>query len=151
MMTQARRWQIPLAVVLAIYAGCLFMQRLPVEDGERDWFASLFPRSWMAWTFPTALFFSTIFLLLALMAVWEYASPGGQSACRHPALRDDAGRPPFHFAARQRLHPSRLAGADRAQPVVGSRSLGGLRHRRISLRVAGKLRSGACLRRSGSH
>lgn len=78
-MTQTRRWQIPLAVVLAIYAAAVwfFMQRLPVEDGERDWFASLFPRSWMAWSFPTALFFSTIFLLLALMAVWEYARPGG--------------------------------------------------------------------------
>ena len=78
-MTQTRRWQIPLAVVLAIYVAVVwfFMQRLPVEDGERDWFASLFPRSWMAWSFPTALFFSTIFLLLALMAVWEYARPGG--------------------------------------------------------------------------
>ncbi len=31
----------------------------------------------MAWSFPGALFFLTIFLLLALMAVWEYASPGG--------------------------------------------------------------------------
>ncbi len=31
----------------------------------------------MAWSFPTALFFLTIFLLLSLMAVWEYAAPGG--------------------------------------------------------------------------
>ena len=33
--------------------------------------------SWMAWTPPTAIFFCTILLLLIGMAVWEYASPGG--------------------------------------------------------------------------
>ena len=33
--------------------------------------------SWMAWTWPTALFFGVIALLLALMAVWEYFAPGG--------------------------------------------------------------------------
>ena len=33
--------------------------------------------SWMAWTWPTAAFFGTIFLLLCGMAAWEYASPGG--------------------------------------------------------------------------
>lgn len=31
----------------------------------------------MAWSFPTAVFFLTILALLALMAVWEYARPGG--------------------------------------------------------------------------
>jgi predicted small integral membrane protein len=33
--------------------------------------------SWMAWTLPTAIFFATILMLLIGMAVWEYASPGG--------------------------------------------------------------------------
>lgn len=33
--------------------------------------------SWMAWTFPTALFFITIALMLVGMMVWEYFSPGG--------------------------------------------------------------------------
>ncbi len=33
--------------------------------------------SWMAWTWPTALFFIAIFLLIASMGVWEYLSPGG--------------------------------------------------------------------------
>lgn len=33
--------------------------------------------SWMAWTWPTAIFFVAIFLLLSGMAVWEYARPGG--------------------------------------------------------------------------
>ena len=33
--------------------------------------------SWMAWTLPTAIFFLSIFALIALMGVWEYVSPGG--------------------------------------------------------------------------
>lgn len=33
--------------------------------------------SWMAWTMPTAIFFITIFSLIAAMAVWEYFRPGG--------------------------------------------------------------------------
>ncbi|WP_279483454.1 DUF2160 domain-containing protein [Aureimonas sp. SK2] len=33
--------------------------------------------SWMAWTWPTAAFFGCIFALIAMMGVWEYASPGG--------------------------------------------------------------------------
>jgi predicted small integral membrane protein len=32
---------------------------------------------WMAWTLPTALFFITIFMLIAAMGIWEYFSPGG--------------------------------------------------------------------------
>lgn len=37
---------------------------VPAEDGERDWFGSLNPGGWMAWTFPTALFFWIIAALL---------------------------------------------------------------------------------------
>ena len=33
--------------------------------------------AWMAWTWPTAIFFITIFLMLIGMGVWEYVSPGG--------------------------------------------------------------------------
>ncbi len=33
--------------------------------------------SWMAWTWPTATFFLCIFALIAMMGVWEVASPGG--------------------------------------------------------------------------
>ncbi|MQW86030.1 DUF2160 domain-containing protein [Sinorhizobium saheli] len=73
------RWPVALAAVLLVYAAAagLLVTALPVKDGERDWFASLIPGGWMAWSFPTAMFFLTIFLLLALMAVWEYARPGG--------------------------------------------------------------------------
>jgi predicted small integral membrane protein len=33
--------------------------------------------SWMAWTWPTALFFGIIVCMLLGMAFWEYKSPGG--------------------------------------------------------------------------
>lgn len=33
--------------------------------------------SWMAWTWPTAIFFLTILALLVMMSAWEYARPGG--------------------------------------------------------------------------
>ena len=34
--------------------------------------------SWMAWTMPTAIFFTVIGSLIAVMCVWEAFSPGGQ-------------------------------------------------------------------------
>ena len=77
--TSTRRWQIPLVVLLAAFAivvGLLALS-VPVKNGVREWSAPLVPGGWMAWTFPTALFFLVIFLLLLLMSVWEYASPGG--------------------------------------------------------------------------
>ncbi|MDH5556900.1 MAG: DUF2160 domain-containing protein [Alphaproteobacteria bacterium] len=33
--------------------------------------------SWMAWTWPTAAFFTFILLALVTMGVWEWRSPGG--------------------------------------------------------------------------
>ena len=33
--------------------------------------------SWMAWTWPTALFFGIIVCMLLGMGFWEYKSPGG--------------------------------------------------------------------------
>jgi predicted small integral membrane protein len=33
--------------------------------------------AWMAWTWPTAIFFLTIAAMLFGMTVWEYFSPGG--------------------------------------------------------------------------
>jgi predicted small integral membrane protein len=32
---------------------------------------------WMAWTWPTALFFGVVVLSIAIMIVWEIVSPGG--------------------------------------------------------------------------
>ena len=78
-MTTTRRWQIPLAAVLATYAVAVGLLALsvPLKDDSKDWTAPLIKGGWMAWTFPTALFFTTIVFLISLMAVWEYASPGG--------------------------------------------------------------------------
>jgi len=33
--------------------------------------------SWMAWTWPTAVFFIVVVLSIAAMGVWEHFSPGG--------------------------------------------------------------------------
>ena len=78
-MTASRRWPLALGLVLLIYLAAVFAlySALPVKDGAVDWFAPLIRGGWMAWSFPGALFFLTIALLLALMAVWEYAVPGG--------------------------------------------------------------------------
>ena len=78
-MTASRRWPLALAFVLAVYLAAVaaLYGALPVKDGAVDWFAPLIRGGWMAWSFPGALFFLTIALLLALMAVWEYAAPGG--------------------------------------------------------------------------
>ena len=37
---------------------------VPVDDGAREWTGSLNPGGWMAWTFPSALFFWVIAALL---------------------------------------------------------------------------------------
>lgn len=78
-MSSANRWPVALVLVLAAYLASVatLYFGLPVKDGVVDWFAPLIQGGWMAWSFPGALFFLTIALLLALMAVWEYASPGG--------------------------------------------------------------------------
>jgi predicted small integral membrane protein len=78
-MTASRRWPIALGLVIIVYIAAVFAlySALPVKDGAVDWFAPLIRGGWMAWSFPGALFFLTIALLLALMAVWEYAVPGG--------------------------------------------------------------------------
>lgn len=62
---------------LEALAAVALVMKVPLKDGAKDWFAPLIPGGWMAWTFPTALFFLVIFVLLTLMAVWEYLSPGG--------------------------------------------------------------------------
>lgn len=79
MMATSRRWIAPFILVLAGYlaAAGVLAAFVPAADGVRDWTAPLVAGGWMAWTFPTAMFFLTIFGILSMMAVWEYASPGG--------------------------------------------------------------------------
>lgn len=78
-MSTANRWPLALGLVLLAYLAAVaaLYLTLPVKDGAVDWFAPLIKGGWMAWSFPGALFFLTIVALLALVAVWEYASPGG--------------------------------------------------------------------------
>ena len=44
---------------------------VPSEDGIREWTGSLNPGGWMAWTFPTALFF---WVIAALLLVFTWAA-----------------------------------------------------------------------------
>jgi predicted small integral membrane protein len=46
--------------------------------------------SWMAWTWPTAVFFIAIFASIAAMGIWEYKVPGGGP--RHGVLGLDTTR-----------------------------------------------------------
>ena len=107
--------------------------------------------AWMAWTWQTALFFVGIASLLLIMTAARGLS-SGDGARRHPAHPDDARRPAVHLAARRGLHPSRLAGARRPKPVVGSRPLAALRGRRCSAASEGRLNelSGSIGRREQS-
>ena len=91
-METTRRWPVVLAAVVAAFAIMvgLLVGAVPFKDGARDWFAPLIKGGWMAWTFPTALFFLTIFFLMSLMAVWEYASPGGNPRVGILALKPRA-------------------------------------------------------------
>lgn len=49
-------------LMLALLAWLVSL--VPVDDGAREWTGSLNPGGWMAWTFPTALFFWVIAALL---------------------------------------------------------------------------------------
>ncbi len=56
------------AVLGLIWLGFLFWltTQVPMRNDAKDWFGSLNPGGWMAWTFPTALFFTIIAGLLIL-------------------------------------------------------------------------------------
>ena len=73
------RWNTIFAATAAAMAAVLafLIWATPRNDEGFQWFDPMIPGGWMAWSFPTAMFFLTIFLLIALMAVWEYARPGG--------------------------------------------------------------------------
>ena len=63
---------------------------------------------WMYWTLPTAIFFTTIFLMICGMLVWELVSP----TIERRGFSDDSDHPRdeiFFGVARQCLYPSRVA------------------------------------------
>ena len=62
------------AVVLGAILGFL-VWAVPVKDGMRDWTGQMIPGGWMAWTFPTALFFWVIAALLLVFTWLAIRSP----------------------------------------------------------------------------
>ena len=86
--------------------------------------------SWMAWTLPDGdPSFSLILMLLVGMGVWEYFVPGGSPRVGILRFETYARRPSVRLAAGFGVHQSRLARTCRSEPVVGSGSVCGLRHR----------------------
>jgi predicted small integral membrane protein len=57
------------AILLAILG--LLVAAVPQQDGIREWSAPLVERGWMAWTFPTGLFFV---IIAALLVVFTWAA-----------------------------------------------------------------------------
>ena len=57
---------------------------VPSEDGTREWTGSLNPGGWMAWTFPTALFF---WVIAALLLVFTWAAIRSPETPRKGLLR----------------------------------------------------------------
>lgn len=56
------------AIVGLVWLGFIawLTTQVPMRNEARDWFGSLNPGGWMAWTFPAALFFAIIAGLLIL-------------------------------------------------------------------------------------
>ena len=52
------------AALLMLGALAWLVSLVPVDNGAREWSGSLNPGGWMAWTFPSALFFWVIAALL---------------------------------------------------------------------------------------
>ena len=85
---------------------------------------------WMAWTWPTAIFFGVIATLLITFTVLAIKFP---ETPRVGVLRIETtrGGPALYHAARLSFYQYRMARPDRHRPVVGA---GGLcRLRRIGL------------------
>ena len=68
MTTRRTNWPAIHGTAIAILGAVLvfLIWATPVKDGAKDWFGAMLPGGWMAWTFPTALFFWVIAALLLL-------------------------------------------------------------------------------------
>ena len=69
-------------LMLALLAWLVAL--VPSEDGTREWTGSLNPGGWMAWTFPTALFF---WVIAALLLVFTWAAIRSPETPRRGLLR----------------------------------------------------------------
>ena len=93
--------------------------------------------AWMAWTWQTAVFFSAHRRRCSrCMTILGLVRPEAERL-RRARHRDDARRPAVHLAARQRLHPSGVARARRAEPLVGARPVGSSTPSRSSVACGG--------------
>ena len=63
-----RSLKIAFALAALIWLGVVYwlLRHVPVTDEGMDWFGNISPGGWMAWTLPTALFFTVIAALLIL-------------------------------------------------------------------------------------
>lgn len=75
------------AILLAVL-GLLFAA-VPEKDGLRGWTAPLIQRGWMAWTFPTGLFFV---IIATLLVVFTWAAIRFPETPRKGILRIDTTR-----------------------------------------------------------
>jgi len=66
----ATPWFAATAVPMLTFLGWL-VTLVPIRDGAREWTGSLNPGGWMAWTFPTALFF---WIIAALLLTFTWAA-----------------------------------------------------------------------------
>ena len=55
------------ALVLLALLGFLFWA-VPIRNDARDWTAPMIQRGWMAWTFPVAMFFWLVAVVLAVFS-----------------------------------------------------------------------------------
>lgn len=76
------------ALAMLAFLGWL-IAIVPVDDGERDWFGSLNPGGWMAWTFPTALFY---WVIAALLLAFTFAAIRFPETPRRGVLRIETTR-----------------------------------------------------------
>ena len=89
---------------------------------------------WMYWTVPTAIFFITIFLMIAGMFVWELVSPTieRRGFLQVPTTR---GTRFLYWIAGNGLYPPGLARAYGGEPVVGPSLFSGLDIHRDALGI----------------
>jgi predicted small integral membrane protein len=74
--------------------------------------------SWMAWTFPTAMFFAAIGIMLVLMTVWELRRPTRQTQGFLPLATTRGDRLFIALLSAAFIHLLWLATVDELLPVA---------------------------------
>ena len=79
--------------------------------------------SWMAWTMPTALFFSAIAVMLLIMTVWELRRPTRQARGFLPMATTRGDRLFIGLLSAAFIHLVWLTAVDSLLPLAGVVSL----------------------------